>query len=493
MNRISWFLCFLVVLALFFFGFVGFVGILGFLFAKRKTCYTVLMSLSLLSVDFSLPKVIVIVVAIAIIAALHFIARARRAWTRYVLGVVIGTILSFGLITAAQMIMSPDMPKQGQAMALGVFLIFVAWRLLFGAWESRTKATVLGTFVFWIFLHLLLGETPDDRIAHLIAIGTAAIPAVVWCFLFLPYHRERLSIVFCMVFAGMLSTVPILFYDALVHGNVELNFFLFRVVPESFSSSARLFVAGHWPGISPLQSSLMSIFLSFVLVGVIEEASKLWVLWRAGRQYTTSIDDVMQMAVLVAIGFAFAENVTNSGYFLGFVREFLLNPETRNWMAFLGNVAGRSILTSMVHIVSTGILGYYVGLALFAGPLLREQQAKGIRYRLLEWCHDVLGIPKRDLYRRLKISTGFFLAVFLHALSNFLVSLPDALPGNPRTVGDLLHSGSGSPFHFVALLLLPTLLYVVGGFSLLTHLFERKENMKEMGHIQAEEMEGIGD
>jgi hypothetical protein len=273
----------------------------------------------------------------------------------------------------------------------------------------------------------------------------------------------------------------------LVRRGVELHFFLFRLTPESFSSSAQSFVSGEWPGIGSLQTSLVAMFLSFVLVGVIEEGSKLWVLWRSGRQYSTSIDDTMQMAVLVAIGFAFAENVTNTGYFLGFVREFLMQPGHTDWAAFLGNVAGRSILTSMVHIVSTGLMGYYVGLALFAGPVLQEQQSQGLRYRALEWFHDILGIPKRQLYARFKILTGFVVAVSLHALSNFLVSLPDVLPGNPHTLGDLLHSSAGSPLHWVALLLPPTLLYVVGGFSLLTFLFQRKENMKERGHFVEQE------
>ena len=142
----------------------------------------------------------------------------------------------------------------------------------------------------------------------------------------------------------------------------------------------------------------------------------------------------------------------------------------------------------MVHIVSTGLMGYYVGMALFGSSGFSEQQQRGIRYRVFEWCHDLLGIEKRDLYRRMKIFTGYVVAIFLHALSNFLVSLPDALPGNPRTLGDLLHSGSGSPFNFVALLLLPTLLYVVGGFSLLTFLFQRKENMKERGNLVTSEV-----
>ena len=442
---------------------------------------------NLVSGDFPLSNAVAAALVGAIVAGLYFVTRVRQQKARYALGVGLGTVLAFGLIAAAKVVLGPAVAKQGQVIALGIFFMVVAWRLLFGNWDSRTKATVLGTFVFWIAVHILSKETPDDRIAHLIAISVAAIPAVVWTWLFLPYHRERLSIVLCMFFAGMLSTIPILFYDALVRFRVELHFFLFRIVPESFSSSAQMFVVSHWPGISVLQSSLLAMFVSFLLVGVIEEGSKLWVLWRTGKRNSASIDDVMQMAVIVAIGFAFAENVTNSGYFLSFVREYLLNPETRDIVAFIGNVAGRSVLTSMVHIVSTGIMGYYLGVALYAGPILQEQQSRGARLWIIEKLHDIFGIPKRSLFRRVKILTGFAIAVGLHALSNFLVSLPDALPGNPRTLGDLLHSGPHSPFHFVALLLFPTLVYVVGGFGLLTWLFQRKENMKERGHLVEEE------
>lgn len=445
------------------------------------------MSLSLLSADFSLPKTVIVLIAVGFVAALDLVGRVRHGKTRFALGVVVGTILFLGLFKTAQSIFGAGVPRNGQMIALGVFLIVVAWRLLFGAWEAGTKATVLGTFVFWVFFTMLSGEAPEHRVAHFIAIGAATVPAVVWCFLFLPYHREKPGVVLSMVFGGMLSTIPILFYDALVRGGMELHFFFFRMVPESFSSSAHLFVAGHYPGISQLQTSLLTMFMSFLFVGVIEEGSKLWVLWRGGRQYTRSIDDTMQMAVLVAIGFAFAENITSSGYFVSFAREYLLTDGQRDWGAFLGNVAGRSILTSMVHIVSTGIMGYYVGVGLFAGPLLQEQQERGVRYRVLEWAHDLLGIEKRQLFRRMKIITGYFLAVFLHAMSNFLVSLPDVLPGNPHTVGDLLGSSPGSPLHYVALLLPPTLLYVVGGFALLTALFQRKENMKERGHLVEQE------
>jgi hypothetical protein len=68
------------------------------------------------------------------------------------------------------------------------------------------------------------------------------------------------------------------------------------------------------------------------------------------------------------------------------------------------------------------------------------------------------------------------------------VTLPDVLPGNPRTLGALFGSSPDSPLHYFSLLLFPSLLYVVGGFWFLTGLFMSRENEKEMprGNIDAE-------
>ncbi len=437
----------------------------------------------LFGIALSLPRTALVLIAVGVLAALDLHSRVHHKHTRYALGVLLGCFLGVGLIAVTRAVLMPDFAKQGQLIALGVLLLAIAWRLVFGTWEPQVKATVLGTVVFWILFTMISAESAHDRTAHVIAIAIALVPVTIWGILFQPYHRERRSIVLALFFAGMLSTVPILFYDALVRHNLELHFFIFRIVPESFSSSAQMFVRGTWSGISPLQSSILGMFVSFLLVGVIEEGSKFWVLNRAGRQYVQSVDDALQMAVLVALGFAFAENITSTGYFLTFVREYLLNPAGPKWGAFLGNIAGRSVLTTMVHVVSTGVMGYYLGIATFAGPVLEEQQSKGIRHYIIDELHDIFGIEKRMLYRRMKLLTGFVFAVLLHATSNFLVSLPEALPGNPRTVGDLLHSGPGSPFHLITILLIPTVTYVLGGFVLLTTLFLRKDNMRERGKL----------
>lgn len=436
-----------------------------------------------LSFDFSLPKTVVALLAVGALAGLDLTERLKHRNGHYLFACLVGTVLSVGLIQFTRMLLTPGLKEQGHVVALGLLLIVILWRLLFGPWEPQVKATVLGTFVFWVGLHLLFKEPSVERSAHLFAILVALIPAVVWGSLYLEYHRERRSLVLLMFFAGMLSTAPILFYDALVRHRVELNFFLFRIIPESFSRSAETFVTGQAQALPRLQIVLLSTFLSFLIVGLIEEFSKYWVLRRSAQRAFSSIDDVLQFAVLVAIGFAFAENSANPGYFVTFVKEYLLQPSEPNWAGFFGNVLGRSILTSMVHIVSTGVFGYFLGLALFAGPYLEEDQARGRRHWLVGWIHRILRLKENAIFSRQMLLMGFFFAILLHALSNFLVTLPDLLPGQPRTIGDLFGSSEGSLLHYVSLLLIPSLLYVVGGFWLLTFLFERKANVEERGSV----------
>ncbi len=444
------------------------------------------MSDLLFPAGFSLTRTLVVLTAVAVLAGLDLLGRAGKKRTRFAFGAVVGTILSVGSMEVTKMLLA-DSAVNGYAMALGVLLLIVVWRILFGTWDAGTKATVLGTFLFWIVFQMLMLETGTQRLAHLIAIGVAVIPAAVWAMIFLPYHRERLSVVLGMLFSGMLSTIPILLYDALQQRGIALDFFLFRVELVSFNRSAHAFVADVWPSLSTVGLSVMTVLVAFLCVGLIEEGSKFWVLKRGGERHITSVDDAMQLAILTAIGFAFAENITPTGYFVDFVKQYLLDPVSRDWVSFAGNVAGRSILTSMVHIVSTGIIGYFLGLAIFAGPSLQNAEAKGRKHRVLRYIHDLFGMRKEMIVRRQMLLTGFGLAILLHASSNFLVTLPDILPGNPRTLGDIFGSAPGSPLHYVALLLFPTLFYVVGGFFLLTYLFARAENQKEWGHnIQRE-------
>jgi hypothetical protein len=395
----------------------------------------------------------------------------------------IGTIIAFVLIGFTVTLLGKGTESNPFVMALGVLFLVILWRLLFGPWSSSVKAMVLGTFIAWVALHMVLKQSPEARTATLLAAAVAMVPAALWCWLFLEYHRQRKSITALMFFAGMLSTAPILFYDALVRKNVELQFFVVRLVPENFSRISSTFVSGDLLNVLDPQSTIIATLISFLIVGLIEEASKFWVLKASGKPFFESIDDVMQLAVICAIGFAFAENVLNPNYFIGFVRDYLIDPPTPLWWTFLGNVTGRAVLTTMVHIVSSGVMGYFLGRAIFAESTLGEEHRRGhvhVVAGLLQW---LLRLPEKSMFRIQMILMGLVCATVIHGMFNFLVTLPEILPGRPQTIADLFGLGEDSLLQNISILLVPSLLYVVGGFWLFTELFYRRENMENRGHL----------
>lgn len=411
---------------------------------------------------------------------------AQSIWPRakhYVFALTIGTLVTFILLGFYKLLFYANGAQNPFYMALGIVCVIATWKFLFGPWRPQVKATVLGTFLFWVAMHIIWKDSSDQATARILAAVIALIPAVIWCMLFLHEHKQRLSLVLLMFFAGMLSTAPILFYDAMVRHNMKLQFFLFSITPENFTRSSNAFVSGNLSGVTGVKSTLLITLISFLIVGLIEEVSKFWVLKTSGKRFFTSIDDVLQLGIIVAIGFAFAENVLNPSYFMSFVKSYLINPPTPDWGAFMGNVLGRAILTNMVHILSTGVFAYFYGLALFAGPVLEEEHKAGKIHPIAITIHRLFRIPEKAVYRKEMMIIGAFSSIVLHGLFNFLVTLPDLLPGNPRTLGDVMNAGPESPLHFIALLIIPSLFYVVGGFWILSVLFYKKKSMVERGHL----------
>ncbi len=417
---------------------------------------------------------------------------------KYFYAFVLSTLVSWILIAFKRAFFEVGVVQDPFLMALGIACIVIGWRFLFGPWSAPVKATVLGTFLFWVSYAILRYESRLDLLATGIAALVALVPVVLWCMLFLRYHAERLSVVFLAFFAGMLSTVPILFYSELTKRSVELNFFFFKIVPLNFNTTSGQFVSTsifqHATGV---QSVLLTTLVTYLLVGVIEEVSKFWVLKKSGPQFFRSVDDALQLAIIIAIGFAFAENLANPNYYVGFVKDFLLTPSTPAWGSFIGSVVGRAVLTTMVHVLSTGILGYFFGLVLFAPQIVNERFQRSRGYSLVLAVHRILSLSFGDVASHLRadrvfattqLALGLTASIVVHGLFDFIVTLPEVLPGKPETVGALLGVASTSFLHSISLVLVAALLYVLGGFWLLSYLFGRTEDMKERGMMLETQM-----
>lgn len=432
-------------------------------------------------------KTLLVLSAVLAVAGVDMMQRFKHRKTHLLFAVFLGTALSFGLMRMTSIMLLPAHAENPFVMAAGVVLVILLWKTLFGPWEVQTKGVILGTFLFWLALSIFKDDTADEARIHAIAAATALVPAFVWCRMFLKYHAERRGTVVLFFLAGILSTVPILFYDTLVRKGVQLDFFFFSIKPQSFSAAAQSFVTSFSPSSAGVGKMVAVSLVTFVLVGLIEEFSKYWVVSRSGKSLFTSIDDVMQLSIMSAIGFAFAENIINPVYFTAFVRDFLIHNAAPDLSGFFANVLGRSVLTSMVHIVSTGVMGYFLGLSIFASSYLEERHAAGKAYRVLSFLHGILRFRETSIFRVQMVLTGLLCAVALHGTFNFMVTLPDLIPGNPSEVGDLWKSAPSLLAKF-PLLLLPSLIYVVGGFWLLTTLFMKTEAMKERGHIVEKEI-----
>jgi hypothetical protein len=405
----------------------------------------------------------------------------------YTFSYVVGSAVAMILIAFVQALSMPGLRENAFIMALGIIVIILMWKFLFGPWQSNIKAAVLGAFIFWIAVHILQGQSIMERMATLLATVIALIPAVIWCVLFLHEHSKRLSVVILTFLAGMLSTVPILFYDYVVRHGYQLNFFLFRLTPENFMRSSKTFVAQSLTGqMGVVSESVMVTIVSFALVGVIEEWSKHWVTRKSDPAYFSSINDVMQLSIIAAIGFAFAENVINPNYFIAFVKDYLVTPVHPLWGTFLASVFGRSVITNMVHITCSGILGYEYGLAFFARPVMEDDRARGRRHPLLALLHRMLRVSRVKLFRNLHMFQGLLYAMVLHSMFDILVSLPDVLSWHPNTIGELL--GIGGPLSSINLILIPSGIYVFGGWFLLSYLFHRREGIQEFGYKLQEEV-----
>ncbi len=440
--------------------------------------------------DMSVGHTLPVVLAVGSLAGLDLVRRWRHQPTHLLFACLLGSFLSLALIRAVSTGLSVGEASPFVTTAM-IVCIAIAWRCLFGPWDPTTKAAVLGVFLFWTTLHLLSAHDGDEQLVRLVAAGVAIVPAIVWILLFLKYHTERFAVVLLMFFAGMLATAPILFYDLLVRRGVELQFFLFTVTPESFNHTAQTFVTSHVPVERGFAFAAATSLVTFAFVALIEEASKYWVLTRNATKLFRSIDDVLQLSIVVAIGFAFAENVVNPVYFTAFVRQYLFHGASPDMFGFIGNVLGRSVLTTMVHILSTGVMGYFVGLAFFAGPYLQERHTHGHAYRLTRWIHSLMRVPEESVFRVNMLITGFIAAVLLHGIFNFIVTIPELLPGSPETLGDLIGPAVPGFLAHIPFLILPSLFYVVGGFWVITTLFLRKENMLELKHADPPQDQGL--
>jgi RsiW-degrading membrane proteinase PrsW (M82 family) len=273
---------------------------------------------------------------------------------------------------------------------------------------------------------------------HLPFIGLATVPVLIWLYIFLRHKQESKLLTLGIFLAGMFAVVPIFVFQ---HEIIRIESGL-----ENFFTNIILVTAmtGLW-------------------VGFYEETAKHWIVKHSGKRLFRDIDDAIIFSITVALGFAFIENVL---YF----HSIWNNPtidESMRWFY----VTFRSIGSMLLHIIASGIFGYYYGVARFAKPVLQDKLAEGKRFIFTKWVHRILHLKSETVFREEKIFEGLLIAASLHAVFDFLM-------GMSQHFTDL-----DSP-EIAKIWLISAIPFLVSGFFWLVYLLDKKEDHKTYKEVE---------
>ena len=303
--------------------------------------------------------------------------------------------------------------------------------------------------------------------AFALCVILALIPTMAWFLIFAHRHTHRWKYVFLTFVAGMGAAALILLYQ--YFWDTRFDFLFFAVDVQNFNDTIPMSV----------RSILLSTLLVFFSIGFLEEYSKHWIVKKTDKKIFESIDDVIEFSIIGALGFAFLENI---GYFL---LEIVENGGENIVSLFFM----RSMFVVFIHVLCSGIYGYYYGLAHFAEPLLKEWEKEGKIPRFPRFVHYLTHMRKARVFRDEMTTLGLLIAIVIHGSYDFLLEM--------GTVGKLVSIVIGREIHFageaiqIHVLLLPVLL--VFGFLYLSELLRKKEDQKRRGHIEVREEFVFGD
>lgn len=257
----------------------------------------------------------------------------------------------------------------------------------------------------------------------------ACVPAYLWGYIFYkkqPEPRKWVALTFVM---GIVSVIPIMLYKFSWKWFPHLNIFV-------YTDAMKADVLGF----ADFAYLPVGVVLAFMFVGVLEEYMKNIAVRISDRKHLATVDDAIEFCIIAALGFAFVENMMYFFYiwtFQGFDKLFL-------------SFVFRSIFSTFAHLLFSGVYGYYYGIAHFAAPILQEEIRKN-RHPLLQGFHRVMHLKTSTLFAEEKMMEGLVLAMALHAFFNIALEM-------------------GWTFVIVP--------YLVGGYTLLAYLFDKKENHK---------------
>ncbi|MBD3270793.1 PrsW family intramembrane metalloprotease [Candidatus Peregrinibacteria bacterium] len=246
---------------------------------------------------------------------------------------------------------------------------------------------------------IIMFEYASTRI--ILALLMAIVPAVLWGLYFFKKQPQTRNLVIKLFIAGGVSVAPLLLYKYLWQFFPWINAFTYA---NNYSDDMI--------GFANVTLLPLSVLLTFMIVGIIEEIAKYAAVKNIHHKHACSITDCMEYFIIVAIGFAFVENII---YFTNIM-------QVRGVEEVMLPFIFRSLFSSFAHIMFSGILGYYYGLAHFAAPVLQEEWNQK-DWTTIRTIAKTIGIKKEILFHHEKIIQGLLTAIGLHAIFNILLEM----------------------------------------------------------------------
>ena len=229
----------------------------------------------------------------------------------------------------------------------------------------------------------------------------AIIPAIFWGYIFYKKQPENKVTSIHLFMSGALAVAPLLVYKYLWQFFPWINAFVYT---NSFKDDII--------GFGNISIIPFDVLATFMVVGLIEEIAKFSAVKLIHHKKISSITDAIEFFIIVALGFSFAENII---YFYNIMQ---VRGAENVFLPFIF----RSLFSTFGHVMFSGVLGYYYGLALFADPVLKESYNHD-KWTLLRKITGFLHLNRSKTFHDEQISQGLFIAVFLHALFNIFLEM----------------------------------------------------------------------
>ncbi len=207
-----------------------------------------------------------------------------------------------------------------------------------------------------------------------------------------------------IILAIVLSFLPVFFWSAILKRKHRKGMTFFFAL--NFILSAGFAALFHHKLEAIIENGILGendhgalVFVSYMIMGMLIEYGKNFIVRMTGGKYFQTIDDVMDLSFATALWFTFYRNIFH--FHLLFIGA---NPDITGPIKILKDILENVFFILPIHLFCSGIFGYFYGVSIFATEKLKEAHKDRLtRYKIFA-------------FRTMKVMEGTIISVFFYGL-----------------------------------------------------------------------------